>query len=242
MRLGRPLHNARWNRRLHGSVAQQLGVRILRGELPEGHHFPGEIEFAEQLGISRSALREAFRILSAKGLVESRPKAGTHVTPRSEWSLLDPELLAWQFETEPSEKFIHDLFELRMVVEPYAAELAALRRTDAEATAMGAALDEMERFGLQTEQGRHADQRFHELVLAATHNDTILALSSSIKAAVAWTTLYKQRNLALARDPMPEHRALERAIAARDTRDARRAMEHLISLALADTEAALDDA
>src|SRR5665213_765846 len=91
-------------RRLRESVAQQLAVLILSGKLPEGHAFPGEVEYATQIGISRSALREAFRILAAKGLVEGRPKAGTRVTPRRQWSLLDPDLLAWQFKAEPSLK------------------------------------------------------------------------------------------------------------------------------------------
>src|SRR3546814_8055141 len=107
--------------------------------------FPGEIEYAEQIGISRSALREAFRTLSAKGLVDSRPKAGTRVSPRRQWSLLDPDLLAWQFEAEPSLKFLHDLFELRMIVEPSAAELAAERRTEDQVQAMRSALDAMAR-------------------------------------------------------------------------------------------------
>src|SRR4051812_1808022 len=92
--------------RLQGSLAQQLAVMILSGELPEGHVFPSELEYSEQIGISRPALREAFRMLSAKGLVESRPKAGTRVAPRRQWSLLDPDLLAWQFEAQPSLKFL----------------------------------------------------------------------------------------------------------------------------------------
>ena len=115
--------------RLKKSLAQQLAVLILSGELPEGHVFPGEVDYAEQIGISRAALREAFRILAAKGLVDSRPKAGTRVSPKRQWSILDPDLLAWQFEAEPSLKFLRDLFELRMMVEPGAAALAAgLRR------------------------------------------------------------------------------------------------------------------
>src|SRR3546814_9257545 len=64
-------------RRLRGSLAQQLAVSILSGELPEGHIFPGEIEYSEQIGISRSALREAFRTLAAKGLVDSRSEEHT---------------------------------------------------------------------------------------------------------------------------------------------------------------------
>src|SRR3546814_15166737 len=69
-------------RRLHSSLARELGRRILSGEFPPGHLFPGEIEFSHQLDLSRSALREAFRILSAKGLVESRHKAGTRSEER----------------------------------------------------------------------------------------------------------------------------------------------------------------
>src|SRR3546814_16868262 len=99
--------------------------------------FPGEIEYAEQIGISRSALREAFRTLSAKGLVDSRPKPGTRVSPRRPWSLLDPDLLAWQFEAEPSLKFLPDLFELRMIVEPSAADLTDERRDEHQVQRIG---------------------------------------------------------------------------------------------------------
>ena len=228
-------------RRLRESVAQQLAVLILSGKLPEGHAFPGEVEYAAQIGISRSALREAFRILAAKGLVEGRPKAGTRVTPRRQWSLLDPDLLAWQFKAEPSLKFLRDLFELRMVVEPGAAALAAARRTDAQVRQMGEALERMAQHGLATEAGRHADQQFHMIMLEATQNDAIIALASSIMSAIAWTTLYKQRKRALPRDPMPEHRALFEAIARADSDQAREAMAELVRLALRDTEISLSE-
>lgn len=226
-------------KRLRGSLAQQLAVQILTGELPEGHMFPGEIEYAEQIGISRSALREAFRTLSAKGLVDSRPKAGTRVSPRRQWSLLDPDLLAWQFEAEPSLKFLHDLFELRMIVEPSAAELAAERRTEEQVQAMRGALDAMARHGLATDAGRLADQQFHMIMLEASRNDAVIALASSIMAAIAWTTIYKQRKRELPRDPIPDHRALFDAVAAGDPRAARAAMAELIRLALIDTEISL---
>ena len=229
-------------RRLKGSVAQQLAVQILSGELPQGHVFPGEIEFAEQIGISRSALREAFRVLAAKGLVDSRPKAGTRVTPRRQWSMLDPDLLAWQFEAEPSRKFIHDLFELRMMVEPQAAALAAARRSDLDVTAMASALEAMAKHGLATEQGRLADQQFHMIMLEATGNEMVVALASSIMAAIAWTTIYKQRERELPRDPIPDHQRLFDAIAAADPAAAHVAMEELVRLARADTEVSLSDA
>lgn len=226
-------------KRLQRSLAQQLAVLILSGKLSEGHIFPGEIEYAEQIGISRSALREAFRTLSAKGLVDSRPKAGTRVNLRRQWNILDPDLLAWQFEAEPSRKFLHDLFELRMMVEPNAAELAAVRRTEAQVQEMGRALEAMAQHGLATEEGRHADQQFHMVMLEATRNEAVIALASSIMAAIAWTTIYKQRNRELPRNPIPDHRVLFEAIAAADPVAARAAMAELVRLALADTEISL---
>ncbi len=228
-------------RRLRESVAQQLAVLILSGKLPEGHAFPGEVEYAAQIGISRSALREAFRILAAKGLVEGRPKAGTRVTPRRQWSLLDPDLLAWQFKAEPSLKFLRDLFELRMIVEPGAAALAATRRAPEQVRQMGDALARMAQHGLAIEAGRQADQQFHMIMLEATQNDAIVALASSIMAAIAWTTLYKQRKRALPRDPVPDHRALFEAIAQADAAAAREAMADLVKLALRDTEISLTE-
>lgn len=239
---GSGLIQTRNRRRLKGSIAQQLAVQILSGKLPQGHVFPGEIEFAEQIGISRSALREAIRVLAAKGLVDSRPKSGTRVTPRRQWSMLDPDLLAWQFEAEPSRKFIHDLFELRMMVEPQAAALAAARRSDRDVAAMASALEAMARHGLSTEQGRLADQQFHMVMLEATANEMVLALASSIMAAIAWTTIYKQRERELPRDPIPDHQRLFDAIAAADPSAAHEAMEELVRLARADTEVSLSNA
>ena len=87
--------------------------------------FGGEIEASEALGVSRTAYREAIRILAAKGLIESRPKAGTRVTQRSRWNLLDPDVLGWAFESEPDLDLLESLFELRNIVESAAAALAA---------------------------------------------------------------------------------------------------------------------
>jgi DNA-binding FadR family transcriptional regulator len=231
----------RVNRRLKGSLAQQFALQILKGDLPEGQEFPGEVDLAAKLGISRSVLREAFRILTSKGLVEGRPKAGTRVCPRRQWSLLDPDLLAWQFEAQPSRKFLRHLFELRLIVEPGAAALAATRRTNAQLARMEAALDAMAEHGLATEEGRIADQHFHLYMLEATANEAILALSSTILSAIAWTTIFKQRKRKLPRDPVPDHLALFKAIKAGNSAGAREAMADLVRLALADTEFSLQE-
>jgi DNA-binding FadR family transcriptional regulator len=220
--------------RIHQAIAKDLGTAILSGRYQPGESFEGEIERAEQLQVSRSAYREAIRILIAKGLLDSRPKAGTRVTPRTRWNLLDPEVLAWMFEGEPDEGFIRDLFELRGVIEPAASAFAARRRTDGHILEMERALEEMRRHGLATPEGRAADQRFHRAILDAAGNEALRSLASSVGAAVSWTTKFKQRRRQLPRDPVPDHVAVFEAIRAQDVDGARAAMAELLRLALQD--------
>src|ERR1041384_698122 len=85
-------------RGLHGAVVHDIGVRIVRGDLQPGDPLPTEEELGSQLAVSRTVLREAVKVLAAKRLVDSRPKTGTRVLDRSDWNLLDPDVLAWQFE------------------------------------------------------------------------------------------------------------------------------------------------
>lgn len=223
----------------HVSIARTLGVAIVTGDHPVGSTLPGELDLAAAFGVSRSVIREALRMLSAKGLVESRPKAGTRVRDRAQWNLLDPELLAWMFEGAPSLSFVRSLFQLRMIVEPAAAELAARLRTDAQLARMGDALATMTDHGLRTREGQDADQRFHATILEATDNELLVSLSSSIAAAVRWTTFFKYRAQHDYLDPIPLHKELYDAIAANDADTARRVIEQLIAQAERDTEKAL---
>jgi len=226
-------------RRLRGAVAHYLGTAIVSGQIAPGETLSGEIANAEALEVSRSAYREAVQVLTAKGLVESRPKAGTRVLPRSRWNILDPTVLAWAFAAEPDLSFVRDLFELRAVVEPAAARFAAERRDKDDIKAMREALGRMKRHTLATDAGRMADREFHDALLRATHNDAMIALSASISAAVSWTTEFKQRSRALPRDPVPDHARVCDAIAAGDAEAASAAMRTLLDLALDDTRLAM---
>jgi DNA-binding FadR family transcriptional regulator len=220
-------------------VAHYLGSAIVSGQIAPGEKLTGEIANAEALDVSRSAYREAVQVLTAKGLVESRPKAGTRVLPRSRWNILDPQVLAWAFSAEPDISFVRDLFELRAVVEPAAARFAAERRDKEDIKAMKDALAKMRRHTLATEAGRAADRAFHDALLSATHNSAMMALSASISAAVSWTTEFKQRSRALPRDPVPDHAKVLDAIAAGDPDAASAAMRALVDLALDDTRSAM---
>jgi len=224
---------------LRGAVAHYLGTAIVSGEIAPGERLTGEVASSEALDVSRSAYREAVQVLTAKGLVESRPKAGTRVLPRSRWNMLDPAVLAWAFSGEPDPDFVRDLFELRAIVEPNAARLAAERRDKADIKAMKDALAGMRRHTLATEAGRAADRDFHDALLRASHNNAVIALSASIAAAVTWTTQFKQRTRALPRDPMPDHVRVFDAIVAGDADAASDAMRVLVDLALEDTRSSM---
>jgi DNA-binding FadR family transcriptional regulator len=221
--------------RLHGTIARQLGIAIVSGRFRPGELLGGEIAASEQFAVSRTAYREAVRILAAKGLVDARPKVGTRVKPYSHWHLLDPDVLDWTFQSEPDLKLLDSLFELRNVVESAAAGLAAMRRSAAQLQAMRSALEGMARHTLATEAGRRADLAFHSSLLQATNNPFIISLSDGVNAAIRATTIFKQRKHPLRRDPLPDHLRVFEAIATKDAAQAQDAMSELIKMARSDT-------
>jgi DNA-binding FadR family transcriptional regulator len=223
--------------RLHGTIARDIGIAIVSGRYRPGTILDGEIESSAQLKVSRSAYREAVRILAAKGLVESRPKVGTKVSPREYWHLLDPDVLSWVFAGNPDASLLKGLFELRQIVEPAATALAASRRNENHLRRMKTALETMKAHTLQTETGQQADREFHAALLHATGNSFVASLTRGIVAAVEATTIYKQRKLPLARDPVPDHIEVFQAVAAGNASDAEAAMRELIRLAYLDTPA-----
>lgn len=226
---------------IHNRIARDLAIDIISGRHPSGAALPNEVEASAELGISRTAYREAIRILAAKGLVASRPKSGTTVCSNSEWNILDPDVLGWTFEAGPTEDFVLSLFELRRMVEPAAAALAAERRTSEQLAQLGHAIEEIKQFGFERREGQLADRRFHALMLAATGNPAVIALTRTVSTAVEASTLFKQRKRRLARDATPEHQALFAAIADRDPERARAASLELIDLAMEDLRRGMAD-
>ncbi len=221
--------------RIHGTIARQLGIAIISGRYAPGDILEGEVVSSEQLAVSRTAYREALRILAAKGLIDARPKIGTRINPRSRWNFLDTDVLEWIFDTEPDTRTLNALFELRDLVEPAAAALAASRRTAAQLAAMRDALEDMRVHTLASEAGQNADLAFHATLLQATHNPFLVSLATSVGAAIHITTVFKQRHQPLRRNPMPDHDRVYEAIAMKEPARARAAMRGLIRLARIDT-------
>ncbi len=220
--------------RLHDLLAQRLASEIISGHRLPGDVLPTELDMSISLGISRTAVREAMRILTAKGLIEPRPKRGTCVMEKAAWNLLDPDVIGWMFANEPDDRLVHNLFELRLIIEPAAAALAAQRRNVTHLAAMFRALDVMDRDTLFTESGQQADKDFHAALLAAADNDQLTSLNASIGASVALSTRYKIEHDVLGPDPVAAHRVVYDAIERGDAAEARWCMESLIRQAMKD--------
>ncbi len=236
-------------RRLHGAIAHKLGMAILSGQYAPGDTLSGEVAFAEELEVSRSAYREAIQVLTAKGLVESRPKAGTRVLPRTRWNLLDPEVLAWAFAGEPDIQFVRDLFELRAIVEPAAARLAAQRRDRAGLLAMERALIDMEGALKDPAGFTEADILFHLGMALATGNTMIRVHMEGMRSVQREVSeLFSRRANRSDADwhaTVGRHIAINEAIAAGDAVAAERAIErHFEAADIASLEVAagLDEA
>lgn len=202
--------------RLFGQVAQKLAVAIITGRVRAGEVLPNEDDLRSEISVSRTAYREAVKILTAKGLVEARPKSGTRAAPRERWNLLDPDVLSWHFESDPNEKFIRDLFELRRFVEPSAARLAAQRRTSADIARIEAAYRGMADGAPYAEATIRADLAFHEAIFSAAQNAALQCLSSAVIATLQWSLLLKTGDEAAYIESLPDHEHVLLAIIDRD--------------------------
>lgn len=219
-------------RSLKDQLVDGLGSEIVRGRLRPGDALPSEDVLLARYDVSRTVLREAMNALSAKGLVDPRPKRGTIVRPRSEWSQLDPAILAWSGATlgaDPDDSaghLIEQLMEVRRIVEPGAAALAARCCTDQDLAAMEKAFAGMER-AEAAEPFMAADLAFHIACLHAGHNDFLLPVAHAIRTAMMTSLRVTNRNPQENRAvSLPLHGAILDAIRQRDANGAREAMEH----------------
>lgn len=227
-------------RNVHDYLASRLGREIVGGVYRPGDQLPTEMELRDQLSVSRTALREAYRVLGAKGLIVSRQNVGTRVRPRSEWNMLDPDVLSWHLDAGPSEQFIIDLFDLRQMIEPSAAARAALMG-DREAIAeIESAFSDMTRSKDGSGDLIGADVRFHQAIIAATHNPLIEALGVHIHAALVgsfklgWPAAATMSDIRLA-----QHREILDAILARQPEEARHRTTLLLEISMDDVRRAL---
>ena len=223
-------------RGLNGEVVELLGRRILSGEFTDGQtlDMPG---LEQELDISRTVLREALRVLKAKGLVDARPKRGTFVQPRTEWRLLDPDVVRWQFAGRDDNQFLDDLAEMRGIIEPAGARLAAMRRTDEDIAALELAIDRMAAAARGDGDAVAADVAFHRALLAATHNELLVRMEVVLETGLAARDRLVH-GAVQDDDPTPAHTAVLAAVRDRDPQAAAAAAGALLAKSLVDVEKA----
>lgn len=222
---------------LHARIVDEIGARIVLGEWLPGETLPNGDGWAAALGVSRTAFREALKVLVGKGMVEARPKTGTRVRPREYWNHLDPDLLAWRFGSVAAEDG-RQLFELRRMVEPAAAELAAARASKGTIAELEIAYRAMEEASDDDVKLIGPDLAFHQLILRMTGNELIGSLAALIETALITSFRLSIGNPAGQRPSLPLHLAVLAAIRDRDGHRARAAMIALLAAAEEDVRKA----
>lgn len=201
---------------------------------------PDETALSERFGVSRTVVREAIKVLASKGLVETRPKVGTQVRPRRDWNLLDSDVLAWRYEVGPDEGFLEDVSEVRAIIEPPAAALAARRATPDEVTAILAWCGRMEEAAPDdVDRYIDADMGFHTAILDACHNDLLAQLSDTITMALRLSRRLTVTVPGSSLAAMPAHQNVAAAIRDRDPGAAESAMRDLLRVTATDIARAL---
>lgn len=219
-------HGTARKRNLFGHVVEDLGSRIVRGDFKPGDTLPREDDLGRLLGASRSVVREAVKTLAAKGLIEPRARTGTRVLPPTHWNLLDLEVLGWRYAAMPPVRFFQELFEMRRMIEPEAAALAAERATDDDVAVLEQAYRDMVAADASSDDAIDADLRFHRAILAATHNDLVLQMGGLIGVGLFVSFRIASQSYTVF---LSQHRPVLDAIVARDPRAARGAMLSLLT-------------
>jgi DNA-binding FadR family transcriptional regulator len=210
------------------AIASDLGVAIVTGQYTKNNPFPIEGDLCKQYGVSRSILREAVKMLTAKGLLGALPGRGTFVQPEDRWSLLDTDVLRWILERKPTLDLLIELAEVRLAVEPAAAALAARFAGGLGTAAISRAVARMEAAERGEDDALDSDIAFHVAVLHASGNRFCSQLSKLTETALIFsigvTNSFKGVQLASAAD----HKKVSDAILAGDASAAETAMRALV--------------
>lgn len=167
-------------RGLHGELVRELGSAIVNDEFESGALID-LVALERDRGVSRTVVREAVRVLVGKGLLASRPRVGTFVTERSDWNLLDRDVMSWRIARMPTERLVSELTEVRQLLEPVAARLAARRRSEEDIEMLDRGLALLEGPGGELEQYVEGDLLFHRSIVRATGNELLTWLSTVIE-------------------------------------------------------------
>ena len=207
----KPLHLIK---NVHGTTVDLLGHAIISGRYAIGASLPPEPLLCEELGVSRTVVREAVKSLVAKGLIITGPKLGTRVLPEEHWNWFDPDVITWQSQNGLTPEFLKDLQDLRRVVEPAAVSMAAERATAQDLDEIEVAFAGMKKaveFG-----GDYVtfDLRFHQGLMRASHNRMLIQMSKALGALLRTSFEISTSKKDGPKSSLPMHREVLEAVIA----------------------------
>ena len=224
---------------VHGNTVDFLGEAIVAGRYPVGGAIPPEPVLCDELGVSRTVVREAIKSLVAKGMIHTGPKVGTRVLASDDWNWFDADVISWQAKAGLSPVFLRDLQDLRRVVEPAAVKLAAIRATEQDIAGIEDAYTGMRRAVYEGGDYVTFDLRFHQGLLRASHNRMLVQMSKALGALLRTSFEISTIKRDGPKLSLPLHREVLDAVIAREVDRAERAIIVLIDGAHDDIEMVL---
>lgn len=215
-------------RKLYEYVVEEIGFRIMNGDIRPGETLPNEDALCEEFGVSRGVLREATKVLSQKGLIQVRPKTGTLVQQRRKWNLFDADVLIWKLKAGDKVEFLQNVTEVRRIIESEAARYAAERARSHEIENIRQRYEKLKETladdaNYDYETYLEADMAFHTAILDACHNELLAQIGHTMRQAVQTAREADIRDLNVLRDSLPFHLEMLHAIASQDSKAAYRA-------------------
>lgn len=225
-------------RNLTQQLVHELGVAIAQGAYSCEKGMPSEADICQQYEISRSATREAVKMLTAKGLLSSRPRQGIRIQPRTNWNLFDTDVLSWILSEAPSMAMLKDFLQVRLAFEPEAAALAATNANRDKISEIEAALRLPQASSQHAGELLGADIAFHSTILAATDNPFYVQLTSFIESSLKAGAHFSQLR-GINGSEYAEKRAIYEAIASGQAEEARSVFRHMLLSTIESLEIAI---
>jgi DNA-binding FadR family transcriptional regulator len=211
------------------AIVEELGQAVVTQAYGNGVPFPIEAELCKKFGASRTVLREAVKMLTAKGLLSARPRQGTWVEPERNWNLLDPDVLRWLLERKFSLDLLTEFTEVRYAIEPAAAALAARNATPESLARIRHAIERMQSAADGEDDPLESDIAFHVAILHATGNRFYAQLEGVINAALRFSIRLTNSVKGVPQADVELHRKVLDAIEAGDSKKARAIMENILN-------------
>ncbi|WP_340676919.1 FadR/GntR family transcriptional regulator [Paraglaciecola sp.] len=210
-------------------IVQSLGKAIALGEHPQGEPLQAEALLCGSFEASRTVLREAVKMLTAKGMLDARPRRGTIVLPESQWNLSDPDILNWMLERKGSLPIIAEFVDMRLAIEPAATGLAALNLNNASRQTLNLAIARMEAAANGEDDHLDADIAFHVGILEASNNRFFWNMRHTIEVALRFSIRMTNRFKGVGHASVDDHRQVLNFILAGDQQGAEDAMRALLN-------------